>query len=115
MMLKSGYRHVYVSRSFALNHGFIPKDTTPGTYGFNGITNLGKWPVQVGSKAVSCTVMLAEDSYFPVILGRTFMEKRQVRTDPCDPTSITFMDTGEKPDVEVVVVRDENGEPVTVT
>lgn len=80
MMLKSGYRHVYVSRSFALNHGFIPKDTTPGTYGFNGITNLGKWPVQVGSKAVPCTVMLAEDSYFPVILGRSFMEKRGVRT-----------------------------------
>lgn len=83
MMLKSGYRHVYVSRSFALNHGFIPKDTTPGTYGFNGITNLGKWPVQVGSKAVPCTVMLAEDSYFPVILGRSFMEKRGVRTGEC--------------------------------
>lgn len=88
MMLKSGYRHVYVSRSFALNHGFIPKDTTPGTYGFNGITNLGKWPVQVGSKAVSCTVMLAEDSYFPVILGRSFMEKRGVRTDPIDQSEL---------------------------
>ncbi|KAK0554301.1 hypothetical protein OC844_006187 [Tilletia horrida] len=80
MMLKSGYRHVYVSRNFALTHGFIPKDTTPGTYGFNGITNLGKWPIQVGSKAVSLTVMLAEDSYFPVTLGRSFMEKRGVRT-----------------------------------
>lgn len=115
MMLKSGYRHVYVSRSFALNHGFIPKDTTPGTYGFNGITNLGKWPVQVGSKAVSCTVMLAEDSYFPVILGRSFMEKRGVRTDPVDPLNVVFMDNGERPDVEVVVVRDEKGEIVTVT
>lgn len=114
MMLKSGYRHVYVSRSFALNHGFIPKDTTPGTYGFNGITNLGKWPVQVGSKPVSCTVMLAEDSYFPVILGRSFMEKRGVRTDPVDMTSVVFMDTGEKPEVEVVVVRDEHGEPVPI-
>ncbi|KAN0062573.1 hypothetical protein ACQY0O_005105 [Thecaphora frezii] len=114
MMLKSGYRHVYVSRSFALTHGFIPKDTTPGTYGFNGITNLGKWPVQVGSKAVSCTVMLAEDSYFPVILGRSFMEKRGVRTDPVDMTSVTFMDNGERADVEVVVVRDEHGEPVPI-
>lgn len=114
MMLKSGYRHVYVSRSFALSHGFIPKDTTPGTYGFNGITNLGKWPVQVGSKAVPCTVMLAEDSYFPVILGRSFMEKRGVRTDPIDMTSVTFMDNGERADVEVVVVRDEHGEPVPI-
>lgn len=114
MMLKSGYRHVYVSRSFALNHGFIPKDTTPGTYGFNGITNLGKWPVQVGSKAVSCTVMLAEDSYFPVILGRHFQELRQIRFDPIDMTSVVFMDTGERPEVEVVVVRDEHGEPVPI-
>lgn len=115
MMLKEGYRHVYVSRSFALAHGFIPKDTAPGTYGYNGITNLGKWPVQVGSRAVSCTVMLCEDSYFPVILGRTFMEKRGVRTDPVDQTSITFMDTGERADVEVVVVRDEHHEPVVIT
>ncbi|KAL9933737.1 hypothetical protein V8E36_007395 [Tilletia maclaganii] len=115
MMLKSGYRHVYVSRTFALTHGFIPKDTTPGTYGFNGITNLGKWPIQIGSKAVSLTVMLAEDSYFPVILGRSFMEKRGVRTDPIDMTSVTFMDNGERADVEVVVVRDEKGEPVNIS
>ncbi|WFC98239.1 hypothetical protein MYAM1_000964 [Malassezia yamatoensis] len=114
MMLKSGYRHVYVSRSFALDHGFIPADTTPGTYGYNGITNLGKWPVQVGSKAVPCTVMLAEDSYFPVILGRSFMEKRGVRTDPIDMTSVIFMDNGERADVEVVVVRDEMGHPVPI-
>lgn len=101
MMLKSGYRHVYVSRSFALTHGFIPKDTTPGTYGFNGITNLGKWPVKVGSKSVACTVMLAEDSYFPVVLGRSFFEKRKIRTDPVDMTNVVFMDTGEHVDVEV--------------
>lgn len=115
MMLKEGYRHVYLSRSFALAHGFIPKDTSPGTYGYNGITNLGKWPVQVGSRAVSCTVMLCEDAYFPVILGRTFMEKRGVRTDPVDQSSIIFMDTGERADVEVVVVRDEHNEPVVIT
>ncbi|CAD6896745.1 unnamed protein product [Tilletia controversa] len=115
MMLKTGYRHVYVSRTFALSHGFIPKDTTPGSYGFNGITNLGKWPIQVGSKAVSLTVMLAEDTYFPVTLGRSFMEKRGVRTDPIDMTSVTFMDNGERADVEVVVVRDEKGEPVNIS
>ncbi|WFD05099.1 hypothetical protein MVES1_000425 [Malassezia vespertilionis] len=114
MMFKNGYRHVYVSRSFALDHGFIPADTTPGTYGYNGITNLGKWPVQVGSKSVPCTVMLAEDSYFPVILGRSFMEKRGVRTDPIDMTSVLFMDNGERADVEVVVVRDELGQPISI-
>ena len=114
MMLKGGYRHVYVSRGFALDHGFIPADTQPGTYGYNGITNLGKRPVQVGSKAVPLTVMLAEDSYFPVILGRSFMEKRGVRTDPIDMTSVIFMDNGERADVEVVVMRDELGQPVAI-
>lgn len=109
MMLKSGYRHVYVSRSFALTHGFIPKDTTPGTYGFNGITNLGKWPVKVGSKSVACTVMLAEDSYFPVVLGRSFFEKRKIRTDPVDMTNVVFMDTGEHVDVEVCVPAGRGG------
>ncbi|KDN53356.1 hypothetical protein K437DRAFT_253048 [Tilletiaria anomala UBC 951] len=114
MMLKEGYRHVYVSRSFALAHGFIPKDTRPGSYGFNGITNLGKWPVQIGSKAVSCVIYLAEDSYFPVILGRSFQEKRGVKTDPIDPASIQFLDNNEYADVEIVVVRDEHGQPVVI-
>ena len=58
--------------------------------------------------------MLAEDSYFPVILGRSFMEKRGVRTDPLDMTSVIFMDNGERADVEVVVVRDEHGNPVPI-
>jgi hypothetical protein len=113
MMLKSGYRHVYVSRSFALNHGFIPKDTTPGTYGFNGITNLGKWPVKVGSRSVACTVMLAEDSYFPVVLGRSFFEKRKIRTDPVDMTNVIFMDTGEHVDVEVSLSMELGGDADT--
>jgi len=37
MLLKSGYRHVYISRGFAAQHGFIPKDATPGNYGYGGI------------------------------------------------------------------------------
>jgi len=87
-----------MSRAFAQQHGFIPKDAAPGFYGFSGITNLGTWPIkvsphlarprlrtrtpwralkvvrlavyQVGRKTVEQQVMLVENSYFPIILGR---------------------------------------------
>jgi hypothetical protein len=87
--MKSGHRACYMSRAFALQHAFIPKDAAPGFYGFSGITNLGNWPikvtelkrcsttqeliwmyVQVGKKTVEQQVMLVENSYFPIILGR---------------------------------------------
>ena len=59
-----------MAREFALQHGFIPKDAAPGFYGFSGITNLGSWPIKVGERTVELQVMLVENSYFPVILGR---------------------------------------------
>ena len=37
MLLKSGYRHVYVSRKFAMRHHFIPQDAAPGHYGYSGL------------------------------------------------------------------------------
>ena len=37
MLLKNGYRHVYISRKFALRHGFIPNDAAPGHYGYGGL------------------------------------------------------------------------------
>lgn len=43
------------------------------------------------------------------------MEARGVKTDQTDPSNIVFLDTGEKIDCEVVVIRDGNGEIVTVT
>lgn len=45
--MKSGHRACYMSRAFAQQHGFIPKDAAPGFYGFSGITNLGTWPIKV--------------------------------------------------------------------
>jgi len=44
-----------------------------------GVTNLGKWPIKVGCRSVEHEVMLAEESYFPVILGRAWAEKRGVK------------------------------------
>lgn len=49
--MKAGHRACYMSRAFAQQHAFIPKDAAPGFYGFSGITNLGSWPIKVCSFA----------------------------------------------------------------
>lgn len=83
--------------------------------------------------------MLVENSYFPIILGRSvtlrtssssskskpltiahvphrsFMEKRGVRTDPLDQTSVVFMDTGEIINTDLVVVKDAHGDVLPIS
>ncbi|TFK54746.1 hypothetical protein OE88DRAFT_1710557 [Heliocybe sulcata] len=115
MLLKNGYRHVYISRKFALKHGFIPRDAAPGHYGYSGLVNIGKWPVTLGRTKTTHSVYLSEESHFDVVLGRAFMEMRQIKTDPTDPTDIVCLDTGEKIDCELVILKDGKGEIITVT
>ena len=43
------------------------------------------------------------------------MEKRGIKTDPLDMTSVVCLDTGESLECEVVIIRDGKGEIVTVT
>ncbi|KAF9265550.1 hypothetical protein L218DRAFT_898364 [Marasmius fiardii PR-910] len=148
MLLKSGYRHVYISRKFALQHGFIPEDAAPGHYGYGGLVNLGTWPITLmpslshpnaprpssnpdrptnniatykkskdsrGPKPTLMTVYLSEEPHFDVVLGRSFIEKRQIRTTAIDMTDVVCMDTGEKIECELVILKDGKGEIVTVT
>jgi len=138
MLIRSGHRHVYMSRKFALKHGFIPTDAAPGYYGYTGLVNLGKWPItlmpatshspgQVGMatsghsqpppkpKSVSVPVYLSEEPHFDVVLGRSFFERRQIRTSSIDPTEVVCMDTGEKIECELVVLKDGRGDIVIVT
>jgi hypothetical protein len=103
MLLKQGYRHVYVSRPFALKHGLIPKSvsrptvnrripliasppsypspaqSSMGTYGYAGLVNLGQIPITVGSKTASHPVMLSEETNFDCVLGRSWMEKMGIK------------------------------------
>lgn len=115
MLLKSGYRHVYISRKFAIKNGFIPRDAAPGHYGYSGIVNLGKWPITVGRTRTVHSVYLTEESHFDVILGRSFVERRQIKFDAVDPTDVVCGDTGEKIDCELVILKDGKGQIVTVT
>jgi hypothetical protein len=143
MLLKAGYRHVYISRKFALKNGFIPKDAAPGHYGYGGLVNIGTWPITLtaspsfsdtpntapattphkgkqagadsGAKPAMMSVYLSEEPHFDVVLGRAFFERRQIRTSQTDPTDVVCMDTGEKIDCELVILKDGRGEIVTVT
>ncbi|KIM48748.1 hypothetical protein M413DRAFT_437926 [Hebeloma cylindrosporum] len=188
MLLKSGYRHVYISRKFAIKHGFIPPDAAPGHYGYGGLVNIGSWPITLTPsssqpnfvsgyqrpdafrtstsspsslhtphsspripspthkgrngnaqsvrnanreqhhhpngaqrrysnepKSVSVEVYLSEEPHFDVVLGRSFCEKRQIQTTSVDPTDVVCLDTGEKIECELVILKDGKGEIVTVT
>lgn len=157
MLLKSGYRHVYISRKFATKHGFIPSDASPGHYGYGGLVNIGTWPITLrplGSssldhqhhhqrqadhgaagtdgtaaggaggqgnrevlapKSTSIPVYLSEEPHFDVVLGRSFFERRQIKTNPTDPTEVVCLDNGERVEVEVVVLKDGRGGIVIVT
>jgi len=201
MLLKAGYRHVYISRKFAVKHGFIPPDAAPGNYGYGGLVNIGSWPITLtpsssqpglpragnhgynvsgstthsrtnpsphnvvspspshhklsppltngktrsingsvnrkktthnntdhpgevgtngngqghGPKTVTIEVYLSEEPHFDVVLGRSFIEKRQVKLTSVDPTDVVCLDTGEKIECELVILKDGRGEIVTVT
>lgn len=93
-------------------------DAAPGWYGYGGLVNLGSWPIKVGSYTSSHTVMLSEEVHFPVVLGRSWMEKMGVKTDGLDETFVTLRPKGleeERVEVDLVVVRDGKGEVITVT
>jgi hypothetical protein len=133
MLLKSGYRHVYVSRKFAIKHGFIPRDAAPGYYGYGGLVNIGKWPITVKpasspnshantssdkrnkEKPALLNVYLSEEQHFEVVLGRSFFERRQIQINSMDPTEVICLDTGEKLECELVILKDGRGEILTVT
>jgi hypothetical protein len=138
MLLKYGYRHVYISRKFAMKHAFIPADATPGHYGYSGLVSIGVWPITLtpsssfaqsthvdGStrdptkgkkkKPTLVQVYLSEEPHFDIVLGRSFIEKRQIQTNATDLTDVVCMDTGEKVECELVILKDGRGEIVTVT
>ncbi|KAJ4487784.1 hypothetical protein J3R30DRAFT_3280367 [Lentinula aciculospora] len=147
MLLKAGYRHVYISRKFAQENGFIPDDAAPGLYGYSGLVNIGTWPITLtpstvpsslpdappahssfsskktkhgkgasqGPKPTTMTVYLSEEPHFDVVLGRSFIERRQIRLTSVDPTDVVCLDTGEKIECELVILKDGRGEIVTVT
>jgi hypothetical protein len=60
-------------------------------------------------------VYMSEEPHFDVVLGRSFFEKRQIKTNSIDPTDVVCLDTGEKIECELVILKDGRGEIVTVT
>ncbi|KAG8758253.1 hypothetical protein FRC14_000432 [Serendipita sp. 396] len=114
MLLKKGYRHVYMSRHFAKRHGLVPPEVAPGWFGYGGLVNMGQIPIKLGTKTTTHTVYLAEENQFDVVLGRSFMEARRVQTDPNDLSSVVCQDNGDSLDCRIIVIRDGRGDFVTV-
>lgn len=82
----------------------------------NGHTHAGSTAGAAGGpKPVNLTVFLSEEPHFDVVLGRSFFERRQIRTSTIDPTDVVCLDTGEKIECELVILKDGRGEIVTVT
>ena len=79
------------------------------------LSSIGQFPIKVGSTTTTHSLYLTEETHFNVVLGRAFTERRGIQLDSVDMTNVTCRDTGEKLEVEVVVLRDGRGELVTVT
>lgn len=71
--------------------------------------------VNGGPKVTTIEVYLSEEPHFDVVLGRSFIEKRRIQMNNVDPTDVVCLDTGEKIECELVVLKDGRGEIVTVT
>lgn len=148
MLLKSGHRQIYLSRQFAIKHGFLPKKfgAANGGFAYAGILPLpGPITLTIGSRTSAHKAYVTEENKFDVILGRAWIEKMGVkwvfillifrsflptpadmaiplkkkkkknRIDPLDQTILTYMDTGEPIACDVVVLKDEKGDIITIT
>ena len=70
---------------------------------------------KVKPKTVLVPVYLSEEPHFDVVLGRSFFDRRQIRMNAVDPTDVVCLDTGEKIECELVILKDGRGEIITVT
>ncbi|KAK4685688.1 hypothetical protein P7C73_g4457, partial [Tremellales sp. Uapishka_1] len=115
MLLKAGYRHVYVSRSFAIANKLVPAKYHMGGSGYAGLKTLGNVSITVGGKTASHPAFINEESHFDVVLGRSWIEKMGVKTDPLDQTALTYMDSGEAIPCDLVVLKDAEGNVIYIT
>ena len=86
-----------------------------GSAGYTGLKTLGNVPITVGSRTASHPALINEEQHFDVVLGRQWLEKMAVKIDNLDPTVLTYMDSGESIPVDIVVLKDEQGNIITVT
>ncbi|KAK8844552.1 hypothetical protein IAR55_006399 [Kwoniella newhampshirensis] len=115
MLLKSGYRHVYVSRDFAVKNKLVQKNFGMGSFGYTGLKAIGSIPITVGTRTESHPAYISEENHFDVILGRTWLEKMAIKIDPLDQTALTYMDSGEAIACDLVVLKDAKGNVITIT
>lgn len=95
MLLKPGYRGVYVSRGFAIKNGLVPKQVSylrlylfrtqadtqfsMGGAGYTGLKSIGEVPITVAGKTQKHNALVSEHEHFDVVLGRMWMEKMNIK------------------------------------
>jgi hypothetical protein len=50
-----------------------------GSSGYTGLKTLGSIPITVGSRTVSHQAMINEEMHFDVVLGRSWVERMNVK------------------------------------
>ena len=107
MLLKSGYRHVYMSRNFALEHKFVPPNAAPGYHGYSGLVSLGIWPITLtpssssASSSISPSHLLSRPSSL-----HASSNKNGVEGKPTKPTTVMVpVYLAEEPHFGVVLGR----------
>ncbi|KAI9632140.1 uncharacterized protein MKK02DRAFT_20978 [Dioszegia hungarica] len=115
MLLKPGHRGVYISRPFAIKHNLVPKQFAMGTAGYTGLKSIGLVAITVAGKTQKHQAMISEEEHFDVVLGRSWVEKMNIKVDPIDQTILTYMDNGETIPCDIVVLKDDAGNVITVT
>lgn len=102
-----------------------------GSSGYTGLKSIGNIPITVGSRTGHHPALISEEQHFDVVLGRSWLEKMVIkwvfaseiciegalttRVDPLDQTALTYMDTGEPIPCDLVVLKDSEGNVITVT
>lgn len=76
MLLKNGYRYVYISRKFAMKHGFIPADAAPGHYGYGGLV---KYAILSFSGLSNLCNLLVFSQYWQMARHRRSYEDNSLR------------------------------------
>lgn len=115
MLLKPGYKGVYVSRSFAIKAQLVDRKYSMGSSGYTGLQNLGQVAITVAGRTAHHSAMMSEEAHFDVVLGRQWVERMNVKIDPNDQTILTYMDTGDAIPCDIVVLKDEQGNKIHIT
>jgi len=86
-----------------------------GGAGYTGLKVIGQVSITVAGKTQKHQAMVSEEEHFDVVLGRTWVERMNIKVDPIDATNLTYMDNGATIPCDIVVLKDDKGNKIHIT